>query len=276
MAVAGRNILVTGASSGIGAALAEVLACRGAASLGLVGRRAAHLEATADRCRATGAEVLCWAQDLGDLEASTALVTDAWERMGGLDILVNNAAIPLRRRVTDLTAAELDRAMTVDFTSPARMTLAVLPMMLNRSNETGPIPSGPPPGPRGMVVNVASLGGRLGIPHEAAYCAAKAALCGFSEALALDLWDAGVTVRLVVPGPVDTEIWDRPGNEPAHYDGPKEAPVTVAEGIVALIEGDHFEAYLPDLRAVVEYKTADIDGYLEGAAAMARDAGDGG
>lgn len=147
--------------------------------------------------------------------------------------------------------------MRVDFTSPARMTMALLPRLLERGH--------------GMVVNVSSLGGRLGIVHESAYCAAKFALCGFTESLALDLWDTGVQVRLVIPGPVDTEIWDQPGNEAPRYDGPLEPPSEVAAGIVAAIEGDGFEHYLPDLKGIAEFKTADIDTFLEGAAAMGRD-----
>ena len=146
--------------------------------------------------------------------------------------------------------------MRVDFTSPARMTMALLPRWLAADH--------------GMVVNVSSLGGRLGIVHESAYCAAKFALCGFTESLALDLWDTGVQVRLIIPGPVDTEIWDQPDNDAPRYDGPLEPPGTVAAGIVAAIEGDTFEHYLPDLKAIAAFKTTDIDLFLAGAAEAMR------
>jgi short-subunit dehydrogenase len=256
--LAGASVLVTGASAGIGAALALEVATRGAREVGLVGRRLDKLEAVADKCRSAGAGVAIWAQDLGDVEAAERLALDAWDRFDGLDVLVNNAAIPMRRDVRALTLDELSTTMRVDFESPVRMGLAVLPRMLDRD--------------RGMIVNVSSMGGRLGIPHEGAYCAAKFALCGWTECLALDLADTGVEVRLVIPGPVETDIWERPGNDPAHYDGPKEPPETVAAGIADLVEGDRFEAYLPDLKGVAEFKTADIDAYLDGAVAMARDA----
>ena len=105
-------------------------------------------------------------------------------------------------------------------------------------------------------VNVSSLGGRLGIVHEAAYCAAKFALCGWAESMAMDLWDTGVDVRLVIPGPIDTEIWDQPGNDDPFYDGPLEPPEGVAAGIIAAIEGDTFEHYLPDLKGIAEFKTS--------------------
>jgi short-subunit dehydrogenase len=113
-------------------------------------------------------------------------------------------------------------------------------------------------------VNVSSLGGRLGIRQEAAYSASKFALCGWSESMAADLWGTGVEVRIVNPGPIDTEIWDQPGNAPADYDGPLEPPSLVADAIVAAIEGDVIETYVPDLRGVVEYKTADLDGFVAG------------
>ena len=97
----------------------------------------------------------------------------------------------------------------------------------------------------GCIVNVSSLGGRLGIAHEAAYCASKFALCGWTEAMAIDLWDTAVDVRLVIPGAIDTEIWDQPGNDPPLYDGPLEPPETVAEAIAAAIEGDRVRGLPP-------------------------------
>jgi short-subunit dehydrogenase len=142
------------------------------------------------------------------------------------------------------------------------MTLALLPRMLARD--------------RGVIVNVSSLGGRLGIVHEAAYCASKFALCGWSESLAMDLWDTGVDVRLIIPGPIATEIWDLPGNDDPLYHGPFEPPETVARAIIEAIEGEAFETYSPDMRSIVEFKTTSIDKFLEGAAGMARDATSGG
>jgi short-subunit dehydrogenase len=254
--VSGASALVTGASSGIGAELAVALAERGARIVGIVGRRAEKLEAVAERVRVAGAQAAVWVQDLGDLEAAEALALEAWDRFEGLDVLVNNAAVPMRRDIRVITLDELATTMRVDFESPVRMAMAVLPRMVERD--------------RGMIVNVSSLGGRLGIIAESAYCAAKFALCGWTEAVAMDLWDTGVEARLVIPGPVDTDIWDRPDNDAAHYDGPKEPPETVAAGIVDLIESDRFEAYLPDMQAIAEFKTAQIDVFLEGAAAIAK------
>jgi short-subunit dehydrogenase len=238
-----RVVLVTGASSGIGAALARRLAA-GGATVGLVARREDRLREVAADC--PGARV--WVADLGDPERAEAVALEAWDAFGHVDVLVNNAAMPKRRRVTDLTPAEVDETMRVNFTSPVRMTLALLPRMLDRGE--------------GVIVNVASLGGRLGIVHEAAYCASKFALCGWSESMHIDLLGTDVHVRLVQPGPIDTEIWDHPGSEAPVYDGPKFPPDDVAAAIVAAIDSDRFEHFSPDLQAVVAAKTADIDGFL--------------
>ena len=81
----------------------------------------------------------------------------------------------------------------------------------------------------GTIVNVSSLGGRLGITTEAAYSGSKFALAGWSEAMAIDLDGTGVAVKLILPGAIDTEIWDQPDNDPPLYDGPKEPPEAIAE-----------------------------------------------
>jgi len=256
MQIAGTKVVVTGASSGIGAALAPVLAARGA-TVGIVARREDRLAAVLDACRAHEPGCRMWVADLGDTDRAAALAVEMDDALGGIDVLVNNAAIPKRRSAIDLTVDEVRETMTVNFESPVRMTLALLPRMLERD--------------RGMIVNVSSFGGRVGILGEAAYCASKFALAGWSEALQLDLWDTGVDVRLILPGAIATEIWDQPGNDPPLYDGPLEPAGDVAEGIVAAIEGDTFEHYLPDMRSIVEMKTTDIDGFLAGVIAFARE-----
>lgn len=250
------NILLTGASSGIGAATARLLASHGTA-VGLVGRRRELLAEVLEDCRAHAPASRMWVLDLGDLDAAGELAEEAWGVFGGLDALVNNAAVPKVRPIAVVTPVDVEHTMRVNFSSPVRMTLAVLPRMLARGS--------------GWIVNVASLGGRLGIPHEAAYCASKFALSGWSEAMALDLHGTGVRVLLIQPGPIDTDIWDRPGEPHAvFHDGPKVAPSEVAEGIVAAFESDQFEHYLPDMKAVVTSKDADIDGYIANLAAMVK------
>jgi short-subunit dehydrogenase len=242
--------LITGASSGIGAATAKLLA-RSGATVGLVGRRADRLSAVLADCQVHSPASRMWVADLGDLQAAEDLADHAWETLGGLDVLINNAAVPKVTSVTALTPAVVEDVMAVNFFSPVRMTLRVLPRMLERG--------------RGVIVNVASVGGRVGVAREAAYSASKFALSGWSESMAMDLHDTPIEVRLIQPGPIDTDIWDRPGEDRAIYDGPKEPPELVANGILAAIEGDRFEHYLPDLSAVIAYKVADIDGYIAAA-----------
>ena len=175
---------------------------------------------------------------------------------GAIDVLVNNAAVPKRRAITALDPAQVEAVMGVNFFAPMRLTLAVLPRMLERGE--------------GVLVNVSSVGGRLGIIHESAYCASKFALCGWSESMAVDLHGTGVSVKLIEPGPVDTEIWDQPDNDDPIYTGPKFSPEEVAVGIIAALGSDGFEHYVPEMKAVVDLKNADIDTYIAGAACMAR------
>ena len=253
MNVAGSKVLLTGASSGIGAATARLLAARGA-TVGIVGRRAELLARVLDDCRRSSPDSRMWVADLGDLDRAESLVDEAWDSLGGLDVLINNAAVPKRRAITALTQAEVEETMRVNFLAPSRMTLRLLPRLLS--------------GAGGVIVNVASMGGRLGIAHEAAYCASKFALTGWSEAMAVDLHGTNVAVRLIQPGPIDTDIWDREGEDPPLFEIDKLAPELVAEGIVAAIEGDGFEHYLPDLKAIVTGKDADIDGYIAGLASV--------
>ena len=259
--LAGRKILVTGASSGIGADTALLLAERGA-TVGLVARRVDRLDEVLERCRSHTPDSQRWVADLSDLATAAQVADDAWTAFGGLDAVVNNAAIPKRRRAIDLTIEEIEQVMRTNFLSPTQITLRLLPRLLEADH--------------GVILNVSSLAGRLGVPNEPAYAASKFALCGWSESLAIELAGTGVRVRLVLPGAIDTEIWDQPDNDPSFYDGPKEPAGDVALAIVRAIEladdaagdGGPFETYIPDLKSVVEFKTTDADSYLAGAASF--------
>lgn len=244
-----RTVLITGASSGIGAALARHLAAQGD-TVGLVARREDRLAEVLADCRATAPDSAMWVADIGERDAARRIVDTAWDHWGGVDVLVNNAAIPGVRPVTRATPEEVERVMDVNFHAPVRLALAVLPRMLERGS--------------GTVMNVSSLGGRLGIPRESAYCASKFALCGWTEAVKLDLWDSPVRVKLVIPGAVDTEIWDKPDEEGAAYDGPKVPAAEVAGDMAAALDDDGFEYYLPDMKGIAVFKTNDIDTYMRG------------
>jgi short-subunit dehydrogenase len=253
--IAGSKILVTGASSGIGAALARMLAEQGA-TVALVARREDKLRQVLEDCRAHAPKSRMWVADLGDLELAERVAGEAWEALGGLDVIVNNAAIPKVREVRRLSANDLEETLRVNLLSPVRMIQTLLPRMLDRGS--------------GTIVNVTSLGGRLGIMHESAYCASKFALTGFTESMYMDLHDTPLRIRLVIPGPFDTDIWDRPGSDPAVFkDEKKFPPEDCAEGIIAAMTGDTFEHYVPDMKAIVEFKTSKIEQFLSGVAARA-------
>jgi short-subunit dehydrogenase len=248
-----RTILVTGASSGIGEAVARVLAARGD-NVALVARRKDRLDAVLADCRVTSPASERWAADLSVPAEAAALALSVWDHFGGIDVVINNAGAPMRRHASQLTMAEVERTMTINYFSPVAISLAVLPRMLARG--------------AGTIVNVSSLGGRLGIATEAAYSGSKFALAGWSESMAIDLDGSGVRVRLILPGAIDTEIWDQPDNDPPLYDGPKVPPSEIAQGVVDAIDSENFEHYLPDMKAVIEMKTADFDSFMVGMRAM--------
>jgi short-subunit dehydrogenase len=254
----GMIALVTGASSGIGAELAKALAAR-KVTVGLVARRKDRLEQVLEECKVSAPESRIWAADLGDLDLAERVALDAWGAFGHIDVVVNNAGIPKRRHVTELAYDEVEEVMRVNFLSPARMSLALLPLMLERG--------------KGSIVNVSSVAGRLGNPRESAYCASKFALCGWSEAMNVDLWDTPIEIRLINPGAIDTEIWDLPGEDAPIYEGEKEPPNIIAGGIVAAIEGEKFEHYLPDMKPFVDAKQADIDSFMAGSVEWVKSVG---
>jgi short-subunit dehydrogenase len=87
--------------------------------------------------------------------------------------------------------------------------------------------------------------------------------------MAVDLYGTGISVKLIEPGPVDTEIWDQPGSEAPLYGGPRIAVDEVAAGIIAALGSDGFEHYVPEMKAVIDAKNADLDTFIAGVAAMA-------
>jgi short-subunit dehydrogenase len=247
MELSGATVLVTGASSGIGAATARLLAERGA-TVGIVARRRDRLEDVLAACRRHAPDSRLWAVDLSDLDAAEQVAREADETFGGLDVLVNNAGAPKRRHVLALSVREAEQTMRLNYLSPVTMALTLLPRMIERG--------------RGTIVNVASLGGRMGIAKESAYCASKFALAGWSEAAAIDLGGSGIDIRLVNPGAFESEIWDQPDNDPPFFDTPKAPPEECALAIAAAIEGTSFETYAPDMREFVVGKTQDPDGFV--------------
>ena len=248
--------LVTGASSGIGAATARALADRGVTVIATA-RRLDRLEAVVEDCR-RGAPasdlVVC---DLLEDGAARRVVARATALAGPIDVLVACAGMPMRRRLAALSMPDAREVMELNYMVPVALTLEVLPQMLERQ--------------RGTIVLVSSLVGRLGNGGEAAYCASKSALCGFAESASVDLAGSGVEVRLILPGPIDTEMWDAPGQDPPAYDGERFAPELVAACVCDALSTTTVEHYVPDLKAIVEMKTSDFQGFRDGMIAALRD-----
>jgi short-subunit dehydrogenase len=264
----GARVLLTGASSGIGAALAPMLAARGA-TVALVARRADRLEAIAAKCQEHTPGSRAFPVDLAQPTRAARAAVEISDAVGGVDCLVNNAAMPKRVAVERLIARDLNEVMDLNFHTPVQMTLALLPRWLAAD--------------RGAVVNVSSMGGRLGIPSESAYCASKFALCGWTETLAMELRGTGVEVQLMLPGPIDTEIWHVPGNEAPDYAGPFIPASECAAAIVDAMEEGGFEHYVPatlpgggSAADVLSMHNADIDGFIAMMATVGRstDAGE--
>jgi len=254
--VEGKNVLITGASSGLGAAMAEAFAAAGA-TVGLCARRADRLAEVLDRCRADAPGSRSWVVDLSDPEKVDQLARSAVAELGHIDVLVNNAGIPMRRHITRLDAETVRSTMAINYLSPVQLTLALLPHLLER--------------PAARIVNVSSVAATLSSPGEAAYDASKAAITAFSEAMAIDLWDSTVGVLVVYPGLFDTELVTAPGNDPVT---PGVEPINIDEFVPAVLDAlrsGASQVYVPAwFGDVAANKAADVDGFLAGAADYVR------
>jgi short-subunit dehydrogenase len=253
----GCRTLVTGASSGIGAGLAEELARRGAI-VGICARRGELLAEVVGRCMEHSPESRMWVVDLADDNAVDQLAVDVLDAFGGIDLLVNNAGIPKRRHVTALSIETITQVMHIKYLSPMRLTMALLPQMLERG--------------AGTIVNVSSIAAVLSAPGEAAYDASKAALTAFSEAMAVDVWETGVKVMVVYPGVIDTPLFSLPDNDIPDIPVPAE-PVSVAvDAILGGLETGATQVYVPDFfREIAANKAQDVPAFLAGTAAYLRD-----
>jgi short-subunit dehydrogenase len=240
-------VLVTGASSGIGEAVARRLARRPDARLVLVARREERLRALADELG--GATVI--ATDLIDPDAP-ARVRDVVEREHGeLHLLVNNAGASWRGHFADTGWANVERHMKLDFEAPVRLTEALLPLLrataASRGGDAVSARGGDDAaGARVAIVNVASTSARIARPGAGAYSAAKFALAGWSDALHAEEGPHGIHVGLVLPGFVRTDGF------PAAELLAKRAtrwlvsePPVVAEAVEQAGPGGHAERYVP-------------------------------
>src|SRR3954451_75716 len=252
----GKNVFVTGASGGIGAALAEGFAARGA-TVGICARRADKLGAVLARCREHAADSRSWTIDLSELGRLDAFAAQVADEMGGVDVLVNNAGIPKRKPVQVLPAEVVEDVMRINYFSPMRLTLALLPGITERA---------------GRIVFVSSVAARLSPPAEGAYAATKAAISAWAECMKVDLRDTDVGIHVVYPGVIDTELFHLPGNDPLPATGVEMLPVdAMVEPVLGAIETGQFEVSVPDwFNGVYEGKYKDVSAFLDGTIAFVR------
>jgi short-subunit dehydrogenase len=189
--LSGARVLLTGASSGIGHALALRLAGQGA-RLVLASRNHERLAALADGIRARGGSAVAAPTDVADPAQRARLIEQAVATLGGLDILVSNAGVGARGFFEDVSEERLRRIMEVNFFAATELARLALPHLRR--------------GRQPMIVNVASVLGRRAIPGMAEYCASKFALVGWSEGVRAELARHGVHVLVVCPGSIETEF----------------------------------------------------------------------
>jgi short-subunit dehydrogenase len=191
--IAGSRALITGASSGIGRAIARELAVQGADVL-LVARREERLVALAEDLRALGRRCEYLAGDITDPSTRQAALDAAVQHFGGLDILVNNAGVGAMGPFETADPQRLRRIFELNFFAPVELIRVALPTLRA--------------GRRPIIVNVGSILSHVGLPNLSEYSASKFAIRGFSEVLGAELRRNGVDVLVVSPATVATEIWD--------------------------------------------------------------------
>jgi short-subunit dehydrogenase len=234
MRIDGTRVIVTGASSGIGRALAISLAQRGAV-LTLAARRGDRLEEVAREIaerRPSSPRPVAVPCDVSDAQDVTTLVGGTVERLGSVDVLVNNAGISVFGEEVRTSVDDYRDLMSVNFFGALHSMREVLPFMRRQGS--------------GLIVNVASVAALHGVPYLAAYCASKAALVALSQSLRAELHGSGIRVMIVYPGYTETEIFERekrvggarrpPGNYASAAD--------VAEAITRGIEADARDLYM--------------------------------
>ena len=188
-----KVFLITGASCGIGAAIAEMLAEQlSNISLVITARSGEKLEKVASNCRDNGAKVLVSPADLCDTEAVKALADRAIEHFGGVDILINNAGYGQMGPIELVSPEDAKKQFAVNFHGPLTVTQAIIPVMRDRGG--------------GRIINVSSLGGRMAFPVAGLYSCSKFALEALSDVLRMELGGFNIKVSVVEPGPVKTEF----------------------------------------------------------------------
>jgi len=187
----GRTVLITGASRGLGEAMALALAAAGA-SVALVARDVARLQQVKAAIAAAGGRAELFTADVTNEQDVVAVCESVKESLGLVEILINNAGTNIRKKLTDFSLAEFRSVIDSSLISTFLMSRAVLPQMRGRGY--------------GRILNMTSILSHVSLPERTAYSSAKAALLGFTRALALEVAAEGITVNGISPGPFGTDM----------------------------------------------------------------------
>lgn len=220
MELRGTTCAVTGASSGIGRAVAIALQAQGATVFG-VGRNRAALHASVGESNAV----------VRDLEDPEGVGAELFERAGPIDVLVNCAGLGYAGSLTDLDGGALAELTEVNLVAAIVLTRDLLPAMLERGG--------------GRIVTVSSIAGYTGAKGEAPYAATKAGLLGFTRSLELELEGTGVSTCVLVPGVVATAFFERRGSPYARVWPRPVSPELVARHLVTALQRDRREVFVP-------------------------------
>lgn len=214
--LAGQVAVVTGASRGIGLAIARRLGQMGA-RVSLCARNAANLERAASDLRAAGIQVLALRTDVTRGDEVASLVSETQRAFGPVDILVNNAGIGIFGPFQEQTEADWNAIMDTNLKSVFLVSRAVAPGMIRRKT--------------GHIINIGSLAGKSAFANGAVYCASKWGLLGLTGCMAEELRAHGIRVSAICPGSVATEFSPHAGKDPARMLQPED----VAHAVAALV-----------------------------------------
>lgn len=189
--LSGKTAVITGGSRGLGKAMALALAAEGV-NIALAARDEVAMAEVGAQIEALGAQAACFKTDVTDEAAVDKLRDEVLARFGGVDILINNAGINIRKNVHEFTLDEWRRVNDTNVTSVFLLCRAFVPHMKGKGY--------------GRIVNMTSIMSHISLPGRTAYSTSKAALLGFTRALALELATEGVTVVGISPGPFATEM----------------------------------------------------------------------
>ena len=231
MEFASKVVLITGASNGIGRQLAVEFAARRAIVVGC-GRSIPRLRETLQEVRRMSPRSSMIGCDVGDAEQVRGMIAKILADHGGIDILINNAGVGMRKPFVDTPVETMDEIVRTNFLGALYCTHEVLHAMIARKT--------------GHIVNISSGAGKIGTLNMAAYCGSKFALNGWSESLYHELKPLGINVTLICPGPVATEF--SRGYRDSEPKAPEKLIVTtkaVCTEVIRAIEKNKFELILP-------------------------------